>query len=154
MTSLNLIGHLVSRGCDRIVVEIADGLLQTETQALMRSATFRALIDRVVFTGGDAMSAIGGVRMLREYGFDVAGVSGLVTASPLPLREATSAVGVPILRIQDLANAETSAGLVTYGPTQHQIAAPSAPQGTVIDARSVQPDELPEPAAAEEEDEE
>ena len=114
LTSVNLIGHLVLQGCDRIVVEIADGLLQDETAALIRSNAFHALIDRVIFTAGDAMSAVGGVRVLTEHGFDVAGVSGLLTASPLPFREATGEVGVPVLRNGDLANPETAARLVDH----------------------------------------
>jgi hypothetical protein len=117
LTSVNLIGHLVSRGCDRIVVEIADGLLQGETNGLIRSNTFHELVDRVVFTAGDAISAIGGVRVLKEHGFDVACVSGLLTASPLPFREASAACGVPVLSNDDLGNAETAARLFDHDPT-------------------------------------
>jgi len=154
LTSVSLIGHLVSCGCDRIVVEIADGLLQTETSGLMTSSTFRALIDRVVFTAGDAMSAIGGVRMLREHGFEVAGVSGLVTASPLPLREATGACGVAVLRIEDLANPETAAGLLTYSGTQHEIPGLSTSADMGLSAQLLQPDEPPESTESSSEEDE
>lgn len=114
LTSAYLVGHLMVHGCDRIVVEIADGLMQTETNAVMRSEAFHTLIDRVVFTGGDAMSAIGGVRMLQEHGFDVACVSGLLTTSPLASREAAAGLNVPVLCNEDLASAETAIRLVNH----------------------------------------
>jgi hypothetical protein len=104
--SIQLIGHLTAAGCDRIVVEIADGLLQTETAALMRSETFHALIDGVVFAAGDAISASGGVNLLRSTGFDVCGVSGMLTASPLAMREARAILDVPVLSKEELAEPE------------------------------------------------
>lgn len=116
-TSVNLIGYLTSEGCERIVVEVADGLLQGETASLLRSSIFRALVDRVAFAAADAMAANAGVRMLQELGFDVACVSGLVTASPLPMREAINACCVPVLNSDDLANPDIAAGLATYSTT-------------------------------------
>jgi hypothetical protein len=104
--SIQLIGHLTAAGCDRIVVEIADGLLQTETAALMHSETLHALIDGVVFAAGDAISASGGVSVLRSSGFDVCGVSGVLTASPLAMREARAILDVPVLSKHELAQAE------------------------------------------------
>jgi hypothetical protein len=114
VTSLNLIGHLVNRGCDRILVEIADGLLQTETAGLVRSPVFRALVDRALFSAVDPMSAVAGVRTLSERGFDVAGVSGLLTASPLPLREATEACTVPVWTKEELADPQVASKVVVY----------------------------------------
>ncbi|NLE94471.1 MAG: hypothetical protein GX600_02130 [Dehalococcoidia bacterium] len=113
-TSLNLIGHLINRGCDRILVEIADGLLQTETAGLVKSPVFRTLIDRALFSGVDPMSAVAGVRALSEQGFEVAGVSGLLTASPLPLREAKEACDVPVWTKEELADPKTASTIVVY----------------------------------------
>jgi molybdopterin-guanine dinucleotide biosynthesis protein len=112
--SINLIGHLIVEGCDRIVVEIADGLLQSETAELIRSDVFFALVDRVVFTAADAMAAIGGVKILQDHGFDVACVSGLLTASPLPVREAAKACGMPVFDKDDLGSPEIAAKLAAY----------------------------------------
>ena len=103
-TSIDLIGHLTAAGCDRIVVEIADGLLQAETAGLMRSEIFHALVDRVVFAAGDAIAATSGVSLLRAAGFDVAGVSGMLTISPLAMREARGLLDVPVLSKDDLAD--------------------------------------------------
>ncbi len=112
--SINLIGHLIAEGCDRIVVEIADGLLQSETAELIRSDVFFALVDRVVFTAADAMAAVGGVKILQDHGFDVACVSGLLTASPLPVREAAKACGMPVFDKDDLGSPEIAAELAAY----------------------------------------
>lgn len=111
-TSLLLLGHLTGVGCDAIVVEIADGLLQKETAALLKSSIFHELIDRVVFAAVDAMAAAGGVTMLQEAGFQVVGVSGLLTASPLPLSEARQAVAVPVFTRDDLTDGQVASGLL------------------------------------------
>jgi hypothetical protein len=68
----------------------------------------------VVFTAADAMAAIGGVRTLQDHGFDVACVSGLLTASPLPVREAAKACGIPVFDKDDLGNPEIAAELAAY----------------------------------------
>jgi hypothetical protein len=112
-SSLLLLGHLVEEGCDRIVVEIADGLLQDETAALLRSRVIHGLVDRVLFAAADALAGAAGVVMLRHVGFDVAGVSGLLTASPLPAREAARA-GAPVWSKEDLANPAVAAELACY----------------------------------------
>lgn len=105
---IHLIGHLAANGCERIVVEIADGLLQRETAGLLHSEVLHSLVDRVLFAAVDAMAAAGGVALLRAVGFDVAGVSGLLTASPLPLREARAAVDVPVFTRDELSDPEAA----------------------------------------------
>jgi hypothetical protein len=84
-------------GADIIVAEIADGLLQAETAALLQSPVFRALIDSIVFAAGDPMSAGAGVDLLRRWGYEPAAVSGLLTASPIAIREAESVLDIPVV---------------------------------------------------------
>jgi hypothetical protein len=86
---------LASEGCDVVVLEIADGLLQEETAWLARRLP--GFADAVVFAAVDALSARAGVALLREIGVLVRAVSGLVTRSPLATREATAATGLPVL---------------------------------------------------------
>jgi hypothetical protein len=86
---------LASEGCDVVVLEIADGLLQEETAWLARRLP--GFADAVVFAAVDALSARSGVALLREIGVPVRAVSGLVTRSPLATREATAATGLPVL---------------------------------------------------------
>ncbi len=118
--TVQLLGHLTAEGCQVIVVEVADGILQRETAALLRSDTFKSLLDRVLFAAGDPLSAAGGVASLRALGFDVAGISGLVTASPLPLREAREMVDVEVLTSDQLESP-------TMALTIAQVSVPSAP---------------------------
>ena len=73
------------------MVEIADGLLQGETAALLRSPAFTRTVDAWLFAAGDPLAALSGVQLLRGLGIQPAGVGGLVTMSPLAMREVTAA---------------------------------------------------------------
>ncbi|MEQ1812973.1 MAG: DUF1611 domain-containing protein [Candidatus Nitrotoga sp.] len=92
-----LTSHLAKAGMDVIVLEVADGLYQDETAALLGSAAFKKLVNSVIFAAGDAMGAMAGVEWLRRKGLPVVAVSGLLTASPLAVIEAANATGMPIL---------------------------------------------------------
>lgn len=91
-TSRRLIAELEARGCDVVVVEVADGLFQQETAALLASPTLRGALGRVVFAAADAMGAVAGVQRLRGLGWKVCAFTGLVTASPLAASEAEAAL--------------------------------------------------------------
>jgi molybdopterin-guanine dinucleotide biosynthesis protein len=110
-TSLHLIGHLVQEGCQRIVIEVADGLLQDETAALMHSKVIQTLVDCTLFAAGDSLAAAAGVQMLRDAGFSVVGVSGLVSCSPLPKREVEKA-GTPVLTKEELSDPVIASGVL------------------------------------------
>jgi hypothetical protein len=70
------------------VVEIADGIMQRETAALLLNPEFRKRIHKVVFCAGDALGAIGGAKQLEEvFGIKPNMISGLCTASPLHIKE-------------------------------------------------------------------
>lgn len=91
-----LMAQLVESAPDLIVIEVADGLLQEETSALVRSEYFRAWVDVVLFAAVDAMSAMSGAAMLRDLGLPLAGVSGVLSASPLAAAEAFAATGIEV----------------------------------------------------------
>lgn len=91
-----LTSHLAKAGMDVIVLEVADGLYQEETAALLGSAAFKKLVNSVIFAAGDAMGAMAGVEWLRRKGLPVIAVSGLLTASPLAIIEAANATGISI----------------------------------------------------------
>jgi hypothetical protein len=101
-----LVATLADAGPDVIVLEVADGLCQQETAALLASPVFRELVDAVVFAAGEALGAKAGVEELARLGIPVLAVSGLITASPLATREAESAAGIAVIP-----NADISAGL-------------------------------------------
>lgn len=98
-----LIDHLREQSVDAIVLEIADGLFQRETAALLCSDVFREAVSSVIFTSSDAMGAQAGAKWLRARGLPVIAVSGLVTASQLGVQEARSATHLPVLQLPELA---------------------------------------------------
>ncbi|MDJ0739682.1 MAG: molybdopterin-guanine dinucleotide biosynthesis protein MobB [Gammaproteobacteria bacterium] len=109
---LRLLSHLGNQRVDVIVVEVADGILQAETADLLSSPGFSYYYDRLVFAAGDAMGAVAGVQWLQARGLDVAAVSGALTAAPLAVREAATALGLPVLTKNQLGDAASAAALL------------------------------------------
>jgi hypothetical protein len=85
-------------------MEIADGVLQAQTAALLASRTISQMADAIVFAAGEALGAAHGVDWLRSRGLPVIAISGLVSASPLSAREAAQVTGLPILTTQQLSD--------------------------------------------------
>lgn len=92
---------LVNAGAHAVVLEIADGLLQSETRNL--ASGLSELADGVVLAVADPLAAKAGADMLRHWELPLRAVSGLVSASPLAAREAAAATGLPVLRPTQLA---------------------------------------------------
>jgi hypothetical protein len=107
-TAIGLIDQLSALGSEAIVIEIADGVLQRETSGLLRSPRFRDYVDGVLFAAPDAMAAIGGVEWLRRHGLPLIGVSGLISLSPLAVREAESVMGCAVIGLDRLRNSEVA----------------------------------------------
>src|SRR5262249_26083993 len=89
-----LLAHAFAQGASWAVVEIADGLLQQETSALLRSPEFTRDIAAWVFAARDPLGAAAGIGLLRDWGIEPATISGRVTMSALAMREATMATGI------------------------------------------------------------
>jgi hypothetical protein len=111
-TASRLHAHLVGRGADAIVVEIADGVLQAETAALLASAEMRRITDAVVFAAGDAAGALQGVAHVRAADLPVIALSGLLTASPLAVREAQARLDLPVYSMGDLSDPTLACSLL------------------------------------------
>jgi len=97
-----LASHLRAADLDCGVIEIADGLLQPETRALLEHIRGVLPDPEIVVTTREAMSAVGAVEMLSALGFQVAALSGLLTNSPLVRREAELGSGVTTVATSDL----------------------------------------------------
>ena len=108
-----LLGHAAEEGCTVAVVEIADGLLQDETAALLGMAGARGWFDGLLFAAGDALSALGGLGTLRTAGLPVLALSGVITRAPLAVREVERAAGVPTLGRDILADPAAAAALLS-----------------------------------------
>jgi len=117
-----LLTELTLNGCGVRLVEVADGIFQSETSRLVASPLFSEQIDAVIFAAGDAMGAYAGVTHLKSMGFDVLAVSGKLTRSPLAVREAAEATGLPVLGIPELSDPVIAAQLlgVELPPTVEQ----------------------------------
>lgn len=132
------ITDLTSHQADAIVLEVADGLLQQETAALLRTPEFRASVDGIVFAAGDSISAVAGVRQLREEGLPVLALSGVLTSSPLATAEAVTGVDIPVYAASAMADpsvavqlltATVTAGVVAEGGRLPEDAGQPAPYG-------------------------
>jgi hypothetical protein len=93
---------------DVAVLEVADGLLQPETAALIRAEWFARLIDGTLFATADAMAAQAGVEQLRGLGLPILAVGGRLTSSPLEQREAARATEHPVLAPREFADPITA----------------------------------------------
>jgi hypothetical protein len=101
---VTLMAHIAQEGVDAMVLEIADGVLQRETAALLRSPVFALLVGGIVMASQDSMGASAGVHWLRQYAHPpVLAISGIISAAPLQVREATSALGLPVFDREGLA---------------------------------------------------
>lgn len=109
---ITLLSEAAAAQCDVVVIEIADGLKQAETAALLKSPVLRRCLSGVVFAAGDAMGAESGVHWLRRANHRVLAVSGQLTRSPLAIREAASAIDVPCLTPKELASGGGAAKLL------------------------------------------
>ncbi len=81
---------------DVTVMEIADGILQRETAMLLEDERFRRTLSGVVLAADNALSARYALDRLQECGHRVIAVTGLITSSPLCMRELEKIADVPV----------------------------------------------------------
>lgn len=108
----DLIGHLQAADVDVILLEIADGLLQSETATLLTSPTFRAHVDGVILAAGDAMGACAGYSWLEERALSAVAICGPIVRSPLQIREAAAATALPVYTLGDLADGSAATAIM------------------------------------------
>ncbi len=106
-----LISRAAAQGASWVVVEIADGLLQRETAALLQDHGFAASVDAWIFAAGDPLAAAGGVAVLRNWAIEPLAISGVVSMSPLGMKEAQSATQLPCLTAGELQSGALNACL-------------------------------------------
>src|SRR5262249_26555572 len=117
----SLVDELAGDEPDMIVLEIADGLLQPETSNLIDDPWFHEIVDTVVFSAGDAMGAMTGLAELRRRSLDVVAVAGLLTASPLALRETERVVDVPVVPLIDLCTPEIAERILVQAGRSREL---------------------------------
>ncbi|MEO1315464.1 MAG: DUF1611 domain-containing protein [Pseudomonadota bacterium] len=97
-----LLGHAAEAGCTVALVELADGVFQRETAALLRDEAVADAFHGVLFAAPDAAAAVGGCATLRAIGLEPDIVTGLVSRSPLAAAEAEGAADVEIVGLPTL----------------------------------------------------
>jgi hypothetical protein len=99
-----LASKLADAGVECVVFEIADGVLQQESEALLRAPAFRRNVDQFVYAAADPLSAVGGIVCLRTWGIQPGAISGRVSMSPLAIREVERATETRCLTARQLAD--------------------------------------------------
>jgi len=112
-TMVSLIHHVGHHGVDAMVLEVADGVLQRETAALLSGSAFHQWVGGIVLAAQDSMGAMAGYGWLRQRPTPVLALSGLLTAAPLQIREASEATGLPIYDREGLATASVAVDLLS-----------------------------------------
>jgi hypothetical protein len=101
-----LLAH--AAGCDVAMVELADGVTQVETAALLSRPEYVARFDGVILAAPEALAAQGALSWLAERGVEPIALSGLITRAPLAAEEAATAIGLPVLDRMALADPATA----------------------------------------------
>ena len=101
----DMVMHLQAQAVDVIVIEVADGLLQQETQQLLCSNKVQQATSGVFYSAGDSSSSIYGSKWLQQQGYNVIGVSGVVSSNPLAKSEVEKNLTIPVFKKADLMQA-------------------------------------------------
>ena len=97
--------HRVERtNPDVVVIEIADGLLQRETKALINHEPFMNLMDGVLLSCADSLSVNSGIDMLTKINQKPMLLSGMFTASPLMANEVRNETDITVFTLEDFTN--------------------------------------------------
>lgn len=98
---LRIFNHIDLKHCNNPrnfwVVEFADGILQREAALLLASEDVKSRIHRLIFCAGDALGAVGGLKVLKEkYGLTPDAISGICSSSPLAKQELADYTGIQV----------------------------------------------------------
>ena len=107
-----LVARLEAAGAEACVLEIADGLFQPETAALLASPRLRALCDGMLYAAVDALGAAHGAQRIAALGHRLLGLTGVLAAAPLLVREAQAETGHVVYDRSELSDASVAAKLL------------------------------------------
>ena len=111
-----LVDHAAEQGATWVVVEIADGIIQGETAALLASTRFASTVDAWLLAATDALGAAGAARILRGMGILPLAVSGVVSRSALGRREVEACTKIPCLAAGELEQGALNGRLLAAAP--------------------------------------
>lgn len=116
-----LVTTMAVSGIECIVMEVADGVYQRETSALIGSRRFQQTVSGLVLAARDAMGASAGVQALARQPRPILALSGLLSASPLQRREAESATGIDSYNREELASPVIASQLLAQVAVQRSL---------------------------------
>ena len=97
---------------DVILVELADGVLQNETYALLQDERIRRAAAGVLVAAPCPLSAIGAAGIVQRSQHNLVGISGPITNAPLLVQEFEAlAPGVPVLASAGLSKGQLAAAV-------------------------------------------
>ena len=114
---------------DVIVLEIADGVTQRETEMLLDTFAKNHTLDKMLYTCNDALGVASGVARLADRGLPICGVSGMVTRSALSTREAQRETSLPVYTRDQLLSPEIAT--MIFGHPSSPIAMPQRTNGVL-----------------------
>ena len=94
----SLAAYLKEQGADMMVLEVADGVFQPETEAVLSSPVIMDRIRMIIGAASDSMAAYGMYAYLKEtHGVAPDFISGIITSQPLCVRELKRHIVTPLL---------------------------------------------------------
>ena len=108
-----LLQEIAEQNPDYLVIEIADGLYQRETSALINYLPFTDNVDHVILSCSDSLAVHTGVEILSPiFGKKLFALGGLFTGSPLLVNEVEDQCHLPVLTLEKLANGKLLTALL------------------------------------------
>ena len=111
-----LMNYAALQGAAWVVVEIADGIIQGETAALLASTRFASSVDAWLLAANDALGAVGAAGILGGMGITPLAVSGVVSRSALGRQEVEATTKIPCLAAVELEQGALNAKLLAAAP--------------------------------------
>ena len=108
-----LVGTAAANGAEIVVVEIADGVFQRETEEILRDSNIIRRMDGIMFAAPDALGAVGGTSVLARHGLTPFAISGMVSLSALGTKEAMAETALPVLTREELCTGHIVEALVS-----------------------------------------
>lgn len=108
-----LVAHLRRHLLDVIILDFGRPLSGPDTATLLRSRAIAAIADGALIAADEVASAAGAARMIEAVGVPVIALTGTLARSPLAVRDAGAATGLPCLRFEELALARRVESLFT-----------------------------------------
>lgn len=95
------------QNADVLVIEVADGVLQPETRALLTSGSLAKEVTGALVAADSATAAVLCTERVIHAGIPVYAMGGVFTRSALCCEEVATGVGLPVFRLEDMRKAST-----------------------------------------------